>query len=293
MPPHDAAPNPAARLSVLAAAALFATGGAAIKATTLSSVQVAAFRSGVAALAMLVLLPEARRGYGRALLPAAFALAATLVAFVISTKWTTSAAAIFLQSTAPLWVVVLAPLLLRERIDRRDMPYLAAAVVGLGLVFLGSRDPSATAPQPLAGNAVALIAGFCYALLIVSFRQLARTSGPRDRSLPAAVLGNALAFALCLPFALPVANASVGDAVAIGYLGVVQIGIAYLFLVRGFRSLPALEVSLLLLLEPVLNPVWTWLMHDERPSPLAIGGGALLLATLALRAFQQARLQAA
>jgi len=65
---------------------------------------------------------------------------------------------------------------------------------------------------------------------------------------------------------------------------VVQIGLAYWLFTRGLRALRAIEVSLLALLEPVLNPLWTWLLHDERPSPLALTGGALMLAALAARA---------
>jgi drug/metabolite transporter, DME family len=279
----------AARLSVLGAAVLFSTGGAAIKGTALSSFQVAGFRSAVAAVALLLLLPTARRGLDRSLLPAAGAYAATLVAFVTATKLTTSAAAIFLQSTAPIWVLMLSPLLLGERVRRRDLPYVAVAALGLMLVFLGSRDPAATAPRPALGNAVALASGLFYALLMITMRRLARApaaggAAAPDRSLPAVVLGNALAFAVCLPFSFPVAGATARDALAIGYLGVVQIGLAYLLFARGLKALRAIEVSLLALIEPVLNPLWTWLLHDERPSPLALAGGALMLAALATRA---------
>ncbi len=272
-----------ARLAALGAAALFSTGGAAIKGTALAAFQVAGFRSAVAAVALLLLLPEARRGFGWDLLPSAFAYAGTLVCFVVSTKLTTSAAAIFLQSTAPIWVLVLAPLLLKEPIRKSDLPYVGMAAFGLLLVFLGSRDPAATAPRPELGNVIALGAGVFYALLILSMRRLAREGGERDRSLPATVIGNALACVACLPFALPVTHASTHDVVSILYLGVVQIGIAYWLFTRGLRTLPALEVSLLVLLEPVLNPIWTWWLYGERPSALATTGGAVMLTALAAR----------
>ena len=272
-----------ARLAVLAAALLFSTGGAAIKGTTLSAFQVAGFRSAVAALTLVLLLPEARRGFSRALLPAALAYAGTLVCFVVATKLTTSAAAIFLQSTAPIWVLVLAPLVAGEEVKRRDLPYVAAAAAGLLLVFLGSSDASATAPRPAVGNAAALTSGLFYAVLMLSLRLLSRRGGATDRSLPATVLGNALAFAVCLPWALPVAAWSGRDAAAILYLGVIQIGFAYWLFTRALRLLPALEVSLLVLLEPLLNPLWTWLLHGERPSLLASAGGGVMLAALVAR----------
>ncbi len=276
------------RWFIIAAAALFSTGGAAIKGTALDAFQVAGFRSAVAALALALLLPEARRGFGWDLVPAAFAYAGTLVCFVVATKLTTSAAAIFLQSTAPIWILLLAPALLKEKIRLADLPAVGLAAVGLALVFLGSRDPAATAPRPGLGNLVALASGLFYALLMITLRRLSRDSpAGRDRSLPATVLGNGIAFAATLPFALPVASVRTADLVAILYLGVVQIGIAYWLFAKGLKALPALEVSLLVLLEPVLNPLWTWAMNGERPSALASAGGGLMIAALAARVLLQ------
>jgi drug/metabolite transporter, DME family len=272
-----------ARLSVLAAAVLFSTGGAAIKWIELGAFEVAGLRSAVAAVALGILLPQARRGLCLRLMPAALAYAATLILFVLATKLTTAAAAIFLQSTAPIWVLLLSGPLLGERISRRELPLVGLATLGLLLVFLGSRDPAVTAPQPLLGNTLALAAGLSYGLMIMAMRRLARDPGQPDRSLSAMVLGNILAFAACLPFSWPFSEVTLGDAAAIGYLGLVQIGVAYLLFTRGLRSLRSLEVSLLVLLEPVLNPLWTWLLHAERPSSLAMLGGAVMIAALAAR----------
>jgi drug/metabolite transporter (DMT)-like permease len=269
---------------VLAAALLFSTGGAAIKGTALSAFEVAGFRSGVAALALALFLPEARRGFGLDLLPAAFSYAATLVCFVAATKLTTAAAAIFLQSTAPIWVLLLAPWMLGERMRGRDLPYVAAAAAGLSLVFLGSRGAVATAPHPGLGNAIALASGLFYALLMITLRRIASRGRSGDRTMPAMVAGNLIAFLACLPFALPATAPSARDTLAILYLGVVQIGLAYWFFARGLRALAALEVSLLVLLEPVLNPLWTWLLLGERPTAIAALGGALMLVALAARA---------
>jgi drug/metabolite transporter, DME family len=278
-----------ARLSVLAAALLFSTGGAAIKGTSMTVFQVAGFRSGVAAVAIALLLPQARRGFSLALLPAALAYAATLVLFVTATKLTTAASAIFLQSTAPIWVLVLAPLLLGEAIRRADLPYVAVVAAGLLLVFLGSRDPVATAPQPALGNALGLASGLSYALLMILMRRLMRAGDGRDHSLTAMVLGNALAFLACLPFCFPIADVTARDGASILYLGVIQIGVAYWLFARGLRALSALEISLLVLLEPVLNPLWTWVLHGEQPSALVLTGGATMVAALAARALLDRR----
>jgi drug/metabolite transporter, DME family len=276
------------RWCVIAAAALFSTGGAAIKGTALTGLQVAGFRSAIAALVLALLLPAARRGFGWDLLPAAFSYAATLVCFVVATKLTTSAAAIFLQSTAPIWILLLAPLLLAEKIRFGDLPVVGIVAVGLALVFLGSRDPAATAPRPDLGNLLALASGLFYALMMMTMRRLSRGSPAGvDRSLAATVLGNCIAFAATMPFALPVSGIRNADIAALLYLGVIQIGFAYWLFAKGLKSLPALEVSLLVLLEPVLNPLWTWLTQGERPSALASAGGALMLAALAGRVLLQ------
>ena len=114
-----------ARVQVLAAAALFSTGGAAIKAAGgMSGWQVASFRSGIAALALVALLPEARRGWRPATWLVGVGYAATMILFVLSTKLTTAANAIFLQSTAPLYLILLGPWLLREPLRGRDLVFL-------------------------------------------------------------------------------------------------------------------------------------------------------------------------
>ncbi len=276
------------RWFILGAAALFSTGGAAIKGTALTAFQVAGLRSAVAALALVLLLPAARKGFGWDLLPAASAYAGTLVCFVVATKLTTSAAAIFLQSTAPIWILLLAPMLLQEKIRLADFPAVALAACGLALVFLGSRDPVATAPRPELGNLCALASGLFYALLMITMRRLSRDSpAGNDRSLPATVLGNGLAFLVTMPLALPIAAVRTADVVAILYLGVIQIGLAYWLFSKGLKRLPALEVSLLVLLEPVLNPLWTWLVAGERPSALASAGGAIMIVALAAQVLTQ------
>jgi drug/metabolite transporter (DMT)-like permease len=92
-----------------------------------------------------------------------------------------------------------------------------------------------------------------------------------------------LAFALCLPLATPIAGARPLDWVVLAYLGAVQIALAYYLLTRAVRTVSALDVSLLLLLEPVLNPLWAWWLQGERPGRWAALGGALVLGATAWR----------
>jgi drug/metabolite transporter, DME family len=277
------------RLQLLGAALLFSTGGAAIKATTLTSWQVAGFRSAIAAAAVFLLVPAARRGWTWHVLPVGVAYASTLVLFVTANKLTTSANAIFLQSTAPLYMLIFGPLLLSEAVSRRDLAFMAPVALGLGLFFVGSEAPSGTARDPALGNVLAAASGVAWALTLVGLRWLGNRRGREGSALPTVVAGNLIAFLACLPAALPVVGAGPADWAAVGYLGVFQIGAAYLLLTAGIRHVPALEASVLLMLEPALNPVWAWLVHGERPGPWSIAGGALILGATLLRTASDAR----
>jgi drug/metabolite transporter (DMT)-like permease len=269
------------RLLLVAAAILFSTGGAAIKAATLTGWQVACFRSGVAAVVLLVALPGARRGWSWRLVPVAAAYAATLIAFSIANRLTTAANAIFLQSTAPLYMLLLSPLLLKERIHREGLIYMLVVAAGLTLFFLGGQPVLATAPDPPRGNIVALVSGLAFALMLVGLRWLGRRPEPYA-GLAAVAMGNALACVVTLPMALPVRLITGADVAVILFLGVFQIGLAYVCVTRAMRHVTAFEANAVLLLEPALNPVWAWLIHGERPPALALTGGAVILsATLA------------
>jgi DME family drug/metabolite transporter len=277
----------ASRLEVLAAAALFSSGGAVIKAIHLAGWQVAFLRSAIAATALLLMMKEARRRPTLKVLGVGLAYAATLILFVLANKLTTSASAIYLQSTAPLYVLLLSPWLLSERIRGRDVVFMITLAAGLGLFFVGFDPVSVTAPNPKLGNLLATASGLTWALTVMGLRALGRSGeswGPA-----ASFWGNVFAALFCLPFALPILAARPLDWALIGYMGIFQIGIAYLFLIRGLERVRAFEASLLLLLEPVLNPIWTWLVHGERPGAWSIAGAAVILVATAVKSGVDAR----
>ncbi len=270
------------RLLIVLGALLFSTGGAAVKGTTLDGWQVAAFRSGVAFVALVVFVPAARRGWSLRLVPVAFAYAAMLTCFVLGNKLTTAANTIFLQSTAPLYVLLLGPLLLREPVHRRDLVFLFVVAVGLSLFFVSIDTPTHTAPSPLAGNLLGALAGFFWALTLLGLRWLALE--PQSGSpAAAAAMGNLVAFVVGAGFAFPVTSSVAADWWLIGYLGVVQIGLAYVLLTAAIHRVRALEASLLILVEPVFNPVWAFLLLGEIPGVLAVIGGAIILTATIVR----------
>jgi len=276
-----------ARLEVLLAAILFSTGGAAMKAVTLSGWQVASFRAGVAAITLLLLVPEARKISWRAF-AVGIAQAATFVSFVLANKLTTAASAVFLQASAPLWLILLSPLLLGERSRRGDTPFMGVILLGLGLLMWGTPPPSATAPNTALGNVVGAVSGLLWALTLAGLRWAERHHDRQFTAVSATMCGNVLACVCCLPLAMPVIGARAADWTVIVYLGVVQVGLAYVFLTRGIGRVPVVEASLLLLLEPALSPCWAWVVNGERPGLVTILGGVTILTATAWRAARQA-----
>jgi drug/metabolite transporter (DMT)-like permease len=278
-----------ARLQLLAAAVLFSTGGAAIKAADFSAWQITCLRSGIAAVAMALVAREARRGWSGRTLVVGVAYASTLTLFVLANRLTTSANTIFLQSTAPIYLAILAPWLLHEPTRRQDLLLMAAVAGGLGLFFRGTDLPAATAPDPTRGNLLALGSGFFWALTVCGLRWMGGGGGARGSAAAAAVAGNLIAFGVALPFALPFGSHTLADWGVVAYLGIFQIALAYVFVTRGLQAIPALEASLILLVEPVLNPVWAWIFQGERPGPWALVGGAVILGATTLKGWYDAR----
>lgn len=275
------------RLQVALAAALFSTGGAAIKWCRFDAFQLATFRAVIAGAALLVLVPAARRGWSWRVGLVGLAYAVTTLLFVQANKTTTAANAIFLQSTAPVFILLLAPLLLKEVVRRVDLIQLGVTLAGMSLFFVGTQRQFATAPNPVLGNALAAACAVSWSFTLIGYRWLA---GRGISPATAAVAGNFTAALVGLGAGLPFTAGGVGDWVAVGYLGVFQLALPYVFLTYAIPKLPALEVSLFLLVEPVLNPIWAWLVHGESPSGWALVGGGLILGATLVRALQTERI---
>ena len=277
-----------ARLQALAAALLFSTGGAGIKLESFTPMQISMVRSGIAAIILMLWL-ERRTVWRPAALGAGVVYAATLTLFVAATKLTTAANAIYLQSTAPLYLLILAPFVLHERVRRRDVVYLVSIGLGMILCFVGSPAATATAPNPGTGNLLGAATGLTWALTLLALRRIGRDRTSRGSTVAAVVAGNAIACLGAAPFALPLPAAAAAEWITLVYLGVFQIGLAYVCLSGAIQHLPALEISLLLLLEPVLNPVWTWMVRGANPGRWTITGGAVILVATAARVIYEGR----
>lgn len=261
-------------LLVFGAALLWSTGGLFIKATSLSALELSFGRSLFAALTVAFFTRREGFGLNPLTIVAALLYGALLLLFVLATKLTTSANAIFLQYTAPVYVLVLEPLIYRERFRRSDLVTVTVCVCGMSLFFVGKLRP-----EDVTGNLAALASGLCFAFYILLLRHPRLHRVNRASSV---IYGNLLIVFVTAPAAFAArARMTPQDFGIVVYLGVVQIGIAYtlftLGMARGVRSLEAIIIGYV---EPVLNPVWVFLVIGERPSRWALMGGATIIAAV-------------
>ena len=262
-------------LLVLGAAILWSTGGLFIKATNLSAYELSFGRSLLAAIIIAIFTRREGFGINRISAITSILYAALLILFVLATKLTTAANAIFLQYTAPVYVLILEPLFYKEKFRARDFVTVGACIAGMSLFFVGKLRP-----QDVSGNLFALASGVCFALFFLLLRHSKARNVNRASSV---IYGNLIVVVLCAPSFLGAVQRgiSAADLGCIAYLGVVQIGFAYLLftlaMARGVRSLDA---GIIGYVEPVLNPVWVFLFIGERPSGWAIIGGAIIVASV-------------
>lgn len=258
-------------LFVVATALLWSTGGLFIKWTSLSGLALSCFRSFFALITVAIV--TRRQGFGLNSLTAAAALlySVVVILFVMATKETTAANAIFLQYTAPVYMLILEPVVYKEKFRARDLITVMVCIGGMALFFVGQLRP-----QDVTGNLMALASGLFFALYFLLMRH------PRAREVNRAssvIYGNLLVVFICAPWGLPeVSEITRHDLLSVMYLGVIQLGLSYvLFTIGMSRGVRSLDAGIICYIEPVLNPVWVFLVLRERPSRWALIGGAVII----------------
>ena len=255
-------------LLLLAAAILWSLGGVLIKSIDLSPVTIAGGRSLIASLVMSLAMPGVVRKISWRAVPGAIAYAGTVFLFVVATKLTTAANAIFLQYTAPIYIAMISPWFLGERTTWRDWLLVLIALSGVGVFFLDQLSL-----QGLSGVVAALGSGFAFAWLTVLMRRQ-KTGSPEA----VVLLGNMLTFLIALPWMFPILRIE-ENGPRLLLLGVVQLTIPYLLYSVAIRHVRALDASIISIIEPILNPIWVMLATNERPAFWSIVGGSIVLAT--------------
>jgi len=262
-------------------ALLWSSGGLLVKMVVWNPVAIAGARSAIAALVIFAFRPKMKFNWGFAQLGGAFCYAGTVIFFVTATKLTTAANAILLQYTAPIYVAMLSYWFLKERITRSDLFTIAAAFAGMTLFFLDHLSRGG-----FWGNVVAVLSGIAFAGTALFLRK------QKDHSpLESVFLGNVLTLLIGLPFMIRSSPNATGW-LGLVLLGVFQLGCSYILYAEAIKHVTALEGILIPILEPVLNPVWVFLLLGEKPGKWAVAGGMIVLVSVTrgcLSALKRAR----
>ena len=267
---------------------LWSTGGLFIKWTTLDAFSVNAGRSFLAALTVAVFTYKKGLKLDTFTLLTAFLYAGTLSCFVYANKQTTAANAIFLQYTAPIYILILSPFILKEKFRPFDLLTVFVCIAGMSLFFLEPQNAvNKLATNVFAGNIAALASGVFFGLYFIFLRH-PRSLAHKNPAI-SVFYGNILVVLLMIPFILqnppqPTAN----DYIAVFILGVFQIGTAYILFTNGIAGgIRPLDASIIGFIEPLLNPVWVFLFLGERPGFWSITGGAVILFAVIIHTFKQ------
>jgi len=259
-------------LYLILTALLWSLGGILIKMVSWNPVAIAGTRSAIAALVIFAFRRRMKFNWGFVQLGGAFCYAGTVIFFVSATKLTTAANAILLQYTAPIYVAILSYWFLKERITRSDLLTIAAAFAGMALFFLDDLSKGG-----FWGNIIAILSGISFAGTALFLRK------QKDHSpLESVFLGNILTFLIGLPCMLQ-STPDIKSWMGLLLLGVFQLGFSYILYAEAIKHVTALEGILIPILEPVLNPVWVFLLLGEAPGKWAIAGGLVVLVSITLR----------
>jgi drug/metabolite transporter (DMT)-like permease len=260
-------------VALLLTAILWSTSGVAIKLIDWNPMAISGARSLIAFLFLLLVTRKYRLPKTRYDFTAALCYALTVISFVIANKLTTSANAIFLQYLSPAFTAIFGYWLLRERLEVRDWVLFVGMAAGMTLFFSERLDAGG-----FAGNVIAICSGMCMALFIVYSRKSAH-----DMTLSNMMSGHLIAAIVAVPFYFSGSFPSGAGLAFLFYLGIVQIGFTSILFAYGVRRFPALSTSMITLLEPVMNPVWVFLLVGEVPSTQAAIGGTIILAVIVSR----------
>lgn len=259
-------------LCLLVTALLWSVGGVLIKGVTWNSMAISGIRSLIAALTIACFMGKPSFKWTTARIGAVISYAATVLLFVVATKETTAANAVLLQYTAPIYTALLGLWLLKEPVHKKDVLAIGVILGGMLLFFIDSIKVGS-----LFGNTLALLSGVSFGSMHV-FMRMEKDNDPMQ----SAFWGNILAFVVAVPFMGDI-TFTTGNVVSILMLGIFQMGFAYILYSKAIKHVSALEAVLIPIIEPLLNPVWVFIIQGETPSMYAIVGGIIVVGGVTLR----------
>lgn len=253
------------------AAILWSSGGLLVKLTTLEPFQILFFRSLYAAILFIFIFRKSLFKINRLTIISALFYAPLLICFVTATKLTTAANAIFLQYTAPAFILILEPLFLKTKLLKVNIYTVVLTFVGMILFFFDDFDST----ENILGITLALLGGVVLTGLLIT----QKLNHP-DYQPGAVFWGNILVCLITSPWTVTQPFPSVDQTTLLMLLGFGQLGLGFALFVYGQKYLPAIESALISMLEPVLNPIWVMIGYGEVPGIFPIIGGTIILSTL-------------
>jgi drug/metabolite transporter, DME family len=265
---------------VVIAVLLWSSGGLLIKMTSVSGYEANLGRCFFAAITIAILTKFEALKADKFTFICSFFYVGALSFFAVANKMTTAANAIFLQYTAPIYILILAPFVLKEKFKIADLITVIVCLLGMSLFFIEDKA-SSLAPNPFLGNILGLLSGVSLGLYILMLRH---PKAIKQNPASSVFYGNLFAILVMIPFILPEPSVWTSkDIFAVVILGVFQIGLAYFLFTLGVRKgVKSLDASIIGFIEPLLNPVWVFLQLGERPSSWAIIGGIAIISAVIL-----------
>ncbi|MDP3058784.1 MAG: EamA family transporter [bacterium] len=253
-------------------AVLWSLGGILIKSVNLSPLAIAGGRSAIASVVIFVAIKKPKFTWSIPQIGAALAYVMLVVTFVSATKMTTATNAIMLQFTAPVYVALMAAWILKEKTTKFDWVIIGVVLSGMVLFFLDKLSPSG-----FWGNIVAVFSGVAFALFTI-FMRMQKDGSP----LESVLLGNIFTAIIGLAFLWKEVPTKT-DWTYLFILGIVQLGIPYVLYSTAIKSLTALDAVLIPVIEPLLNPIWVFIILREVPGKWSLIGGAIVLTAVTVR----------
>lgn len=262
------------------AALLWSTSGLFIKVLEVDALLLVAVRSAVGCVALLPFVRPRALRWDPWLLVFVVAMAATNVAFVVATRWTTAANAIALQSTAPAWVFLVTAIMARRIPWRYTLPIV---FIGAGILSMMLEPAVGTSRE---GNLLGLASGVGFAITHMS---LSRLRQPALTIMFMANLGIVLSCVIIWPEARQWGSVQPMEWLALGYLGTGQLTLGFVLFTMAMRRISVSQASVLTVLEPVFNPIWVFWVVGESPSAYGLVGLLLVLSGIVADVYLRSR----
>lgn len=260
---------------------LWSTSGFFIKYLTINAFQISFFRSLVAAITIYAISSARKQKlkftFDKVSNLAAIFYAGILILFVLATKMTTAANAIFLQFTAPMYLVVLEPLVLKTKFEPKDILTILICIGGMVLFFFGKLEIG-----NIYGNMLAIASGFCFAMfsLLLKYKRVKQGS---ENTLNNSIMGNVIVAVIAFFIIFPNFALSLPETLILLYMGAIQIGVSYIIFNEGIKYVSATESMIIATLEAMFNPIWVFIGIGEKPTVYSIIGGIVIFSAIIWR----------